>query len=152
MGESGVTKYYDDCLEEGLQFQDYATKWFYDCGIPLVNYVSILRSQKSGENFAGIEIKKDKIFRKTGNLYIETEERINTDRGFVSSGIYREQAWLLAIGDEERIWILPLNLLRGLHRSGKYKEAGNQTSRGFLLPLPDANKYAARVLTKDLDT
>lgn len=143
-----MTDNYEKELEVGLRFQDYVTRWLYREGIPLVTYVSREESAY-GENMAGIEIKRDNEFRNSGNLYIETEERKSTDRPFVPSGIYRESSWLLAIGDELKLWILSIRLLHRMHKSGRYRSASNPTSKAFLLPVKDADDYAALILTRE---
>lgn len=149
LGEPGLTTYYNNCLEEGLQFQDYATEWLYNEGLPLVTFVSVSRSLSGDENKAGIEIKLDKRFRETGNLYIETAEKPRSDSAsWVESGICRGGSWLLAIGDKNTLWLIPFNILRMMWKSGKYRLVENPTSKGFLLPVAVADKWAAKKIDK----
>ncbi|MHC4676978.1 MAG: hypothetical protein ACYTBZ_31225 [Planctomycetota bacterium] len=139
--------YYEDKLEEGLQFQDYITDVLYNEGMVVVTYVSRERS-KGGENKLGIEIKRDGRFRETGNLYIEVAEKSHPrNDNYWPSGICREDnSWLYAIGDEKTIWIFSKNILRLLWASKRFKHAEIVTSKGFLLPLLEAGKYASKVI------
>ena len=143
MGKPGLTEYYREKLEEGFQFQDFITDILYDHGMVVVSYVSRLRGRHA-ENKLGIEIKRDGKFRKTKNLYIETAEKSSPDRpSFVPSGIYRDDnSWLYAIGDEETLWIFAKKYLKSLEH--RYDKREIPTSRGYLLPLADANKYCIR--------
>jgi len=138
-----MTPYYKEKLEQGLYFQDYVIELLYKNGIPLISYSSKEYQNMIGENKAGIEIKNDNNFRKTGNLYIEIAEKSNAENiSFVSSGIYRnDNTWLYLIGDINKIYVLSKKQLKILHQSKKYKEVETQTSKGFLLPLIEVEKY-----------
>jgi hypothetical protein len=139
--------YYQDQLERALEFQDFVADLLYKHGLPLVNYQSRKWQIARGENRTGVEIKLDRRHAETGNLYIETAEKAHPSRPTYSpSGIYRGDAWLWAIGDTSRVYVFAVTMLQLLHRSGRYRGVQTATSKGFLLPLTDAAKYAARVL------
>ena len=114
-----MTPYYKEKLEQGLYFQDYVIELLYKNGIPLISYSSKEYQNMIGENKAGIEIKNDNNFRKTGNLYIEIAEKSNAENiSFVSSGIYRnDNTWLYLIGDINKIYVLSKKQLKILHQS-----------------------------------
>lgn len=136
--------YYAEKLEQGLQFQDVVTRVLYQRGIVVIGYASRRSQLKYGENMLGAEIKRDGKFRETGNLYIETEEKSHPDRkDYVPSGINREDnSWLFVIGDEKDLWIFSTKYLRKL--SGRYEQKQMPTSKGFVMPIEEADKYCIR--------
>ena len=136
--------HYKEKLEEGLQFQDFATRELYQRGIVIVGYSSRHYQNKCGENMLGAEIKRDGNFRKTGNLYIETAEKSHPDnKNYVPSGIFRkDNSWLFVIGDEETLYIFATKYLQRL--SDRYKEVIKTTSIGRLMPIAEAEKYCIR--------
>jgi hypothetical protein len=136
--------YYQQQLENGLVFQDVVTRALYQRGIVVVGYASRRFQQTHGENLLGAEIKNDRKFRDTGNLYIETAEKADprNDR-FVPSGIHREDnSWLFVIGDENTIWIFSTKYLQMLEK--RFPSRKSPTSHGFLIPLDQADKYCIR--------
>lgn len=143
-----MTEYYAKKLPQGLEFQDFVTDKLMDIlGISLSTYQS-KKYQLKGENRQGIEIKFDDRMKTTGNLYIETEEKSNPDNMcFVRSGIYRDDnTWLYIIGDYSTLFIFGKQTLRNMDTMGNYRKVEIPTSRGFLIPLESANKYALKVL------
>ena len=136
--------YYQQKLEQGLQFQDFATRELYQRGIVVVGYSSKYYQNKCGENVLGAEIKRDGLFRDTGNLYIETAEKSHPDNeNYILSGIFRKNnSWLFVIGDEKTLYIFSTKYLQML--SGRYRKVEKTTSRGYLMPLDEAEKYCIR--------
>ncbi len=136
--------YYAEKLEEGLQFQDVVTEALYQRGIVVIGYSSRRFQNQKGENMLGAEIKRDGRFRETGNLYIETAEKAHPDNAvFIPSGIHREDnSWLYVIGDERTIYIFSTKYLRLLE--SRYEHKDKATSKGFLMPLSEAEKYCIR--------
>lgn len=136
--------YYGKKLQEGLEFQDVVTTALYQRGIIVIGYASRRFQIEKGENMLGAEIKRDGRFRDTGNLYFETAEKSHPDNPrYVPSGILREDnSWLYVIGDEKTIYIFPTNYLRML--AARFKTVQTATSKGFLMPIADADKYAIR--------
>lgn len=137
--------YYALKLEEGLKFQDHVTDVLYEHGMVIVTYVSKARGLRA-ENRLGVEIKRDGRFRETGNLCFETAEKSRPGNpNYVSSGIYRDDnAWLYLIGDEKTMWVFSKKFLQELDRSGRYRTYEISTSRGFLMPVVDADRWCAR--------
>lgn len=98
-----------------------------------------------GSDSMPLEVKLDRKFQETRNLFIETEERHSAEDGvpFKPSGIFGP-AILFAIGDQTRFWVFPTRWLRrSFYRisrlTGKpiYERTGTPTAKGFLLPLAD---------------
>lgn len=136
--------YYAQKLDEAQRFQDFVVETLYRHGWPLVVYSS-QESQLRGETMAGVEIKYDQRLAETGNLYIEVAEKAHPSRPvYTPSGIYRnDNTWLWLIGDRTVIYGLPKKYLQKLHH--KCRPVQIPTSKGFLLPRADAEKYAAVV-------
>jgi hypothetical protein len=136
--------YYNDKLQQGLEFQDVVTKALYQRGIIVIGFASRRFQVEEGENMLGAEIKRDGLFRETGRLYIETAEKSHPDNPlYVASGIYRQDnSWLYVIGDEKTIYIFSTKYLRLLEN--RYEKKEKPTSRGFVMPLKDADKYSIR--------
>jgi hypothetical protein len=112
-----------------------------------VSFVSSAYQRKCGENKIGIEIKFDSRFRETGNLFIETAEKSTPINKFhYPSGIYRkDNTWLYAIGDYSIIYLFSKRYLQLMRKN--YREITMATSKGYLLPKADANRYAIRIFT-----
>ena len=144
-------KHFFDMLEVGLEYQDFVMTLFYEMGLSIHPYSSRSEQYKKGENKAGIEIKHDRNFRKTGNLYIEIAEKSHASNvSFVSSGIYRnDNSWLYVIGDYDEAFIFGKNVLKSLHVEGRYRVHVGDTSKGMLLPVEYVRKndIALRILT-----
>ncbi len=100
-----------------------------------------------GENLQGIEVKFDRKFRETGNLFIETSERSTPESQWHPSGILKEDnSWAYAIGDYEKLYVFAIKQLRILYKKGLYKEVSTPTSEGFLLPLMTAENWHIPIL------
>ena len=135
------TETYQDKLAVGLAYERYIGMALREAW-GLVIHPCTTREQQIaiGENREGIEIKKDRNFRSTRNLYIETAEKTNADNPvYVRSGVFRkDNTWLLCIGDEAEAWLLLLDTLRR-ESQGSHRFVETPTSRGFLLPVNTAN-------------
>jgi len=138
---------YQAQLQEGQKFQDHCAYWLQKkLNIGVVNFQTQEYQYKFGENMQGIEFKFDNVFQTTGNLWIEIAERHNPDTPYSDSGIFKkDNSWLYCIGNYYVIYIFPKNFLAHLCHSGRYPVIENNlmTSKGFLLPKHDADKYAA---------
>lgn len=143
---------YEKDLREGLKFQDHAMRLFYEQkGIPLMFFSSVANQVHVGENLNGVEIKYDRRFRQTGNLYIETRERSSPTSQWHEAGITKQDnSWAFAIGDYDLIYVFAVKQLRWLWNMNKYHRVKTDTSEGFLLPvLPDAERWAIFTLKKE---
>ena len=144
-----MTPEYREKLNMGIEYQDWVVEQLYSAGLPIISYSSKKYQYTIGENKAGLEIKYDTNWQRTGNLYIEIAEKSNKDNlYFVESGIYRsDNTWLYLIGDYSKIFILSKKHLKYLHKRSKYREVETGTSKGYLLPVVDAeNIYAIKVI------
>ena len=143
-----MNEYYKEKLKQGLHFQDFVVEELYKIGLPIISYSSKEFQTLIGENKAGIEIKNDTNYTKTNNLYIEIAEKSNANNPvYIPSGIYRnDNTWLYLIGDYKKIFVFGKSLLLQLHKINKYKQIEIPTSKGYLLPLADAEKYAIRII------
>ncbi len=140
-----MTENYAKCLEKGLQFQDFITDVLIkELGISLSTYNSKKFQYLKGENKQGFEIKFDDKFKITKNIYIEIAEKSNPKNyEYVKSGIYRnDNTWLYLIGDYECIYIFSKKHLILMHNMNKYKLVQTKTSKGFLIPEQECNKYS----------
>ena len=137
-------EYYKDKLESGLEFQDKVTKELYQRGIVIVGYASRKYQNNDGENMLGAEIKYQSRFKEYGNLVIETSEKSHPDNlNYIPSGIHRgDNSWLFVTGDDKTVYIFSTKYLRLLEY--KYKRYEKPTSKGFLMPIEDAEKYCIR--------
>ena len=149
--EKYTNGYYSKQLEDGLVFQDIVTQALYQRGIVVVGYASRRFQRSHGENLLGAEIKNDKKFRSTGNVYIEIAEKAHPDRpNFTASGIMRDDnSWLYVIGDEKTFWIFATVYLKKLVSRWPRKET--HTSIGHLMPVSEADKYAIRKIEVSTD-
>jgi len=139
-------------IESGQAYQDFVVDCCYRIlNMPISCYSSKLYQQNVGESINGVEIKNDRKFKESGNLYIELAEKARPRDGeYAMSGINRgDNTWLYLIGDFDIIYVFAKSMLIGMSKSHKYRkvENGTRTSVGFLLPVPDAAKYAAIVMT-----
>jgi hypothetical protein len=135
-------------LEEGQRFQDHVMEIFWnELKYPLMNFSS-REMQMHAENMQGVEIKFDKKFRSTGNLWIEVAEKSScANERWVPSGIMKESNdWLFAIGDEDTLFVFARSLLVNFYKGRKYHIHETPTSRGFLLPVDVARRWAAKVI------
>jgi len=151
MNQSEYAAYYKTQLESALQFQDFVVECCYHIlRMPISLYGSKLYQQNIGESLSGVEIKHDKNYCKTGNLYIEIAEKARPRQGdYAASGIYRsDNSWLYIIGDYDTLFAFSKKLLICIHQTGRHRELeiATKTSKGYLLPHLDAIKYAAVIM------
>lgn len=146
---------YDADLEAGMEFEDFVYEILYLHGLPVVAFRT-MRGQRRGENLAGFEIKYDRLFAQTRNLFIETEECPEPGMPLKPAGIYaRDNSWLYVIGNRSVLFFFAHTTLRELHRwqrDGRLvlERKSLPTARGFVLPEAHARRWAARVLELDV--
>lgn len=144
-----MTDEYSKNLNDGAEFQDYVTHRLLQCGIVVNQYSSKKYQIEHGESASGIEVKYDKLFHDTGNLYIEYQEKSNKDNPeYVNSGILRkDNTWLWVIGDYDDLYLIPKKSLQRVYFdyvAGKasprfgIRLVETPTSKGMLLPVPFA--------------
>lgn len=150
MGKYGMTGYYEQCLEAGLEYQDFVVDALRKCtpAILVLPYNSRKYQQNIGESASGIEIKFDNKMKETGNVYIEVAEKSNAAiADFTPSGIYRnDNSWLYLIGDYEQALLFGKKQLQLIYIDEKnYDKRGikrkeKATSQGFTYPITNAIK------------
>ena len=140
-------KLFEEQLELGQEFQDHCMEIIWErLNILLGNYSSKKYQYKHGENMQGFELKYDRSFEETGNLWIEVSKRKSPYEPYYTAGIYhQDNAWLYCIGNYKILFIFSKKLLRQLHKTGKYLVRPNKldTSKCFLLSTEEADKYCA---------
>ena len=135
---TGHGTYYDTQLACAHEYQDWVCREF---ARRLCLVLSPTCSRKyqyeAGETWQGAEIKFDKNFHKTGNLFLEVAEKTHPDNPqYVPSGIFRQDnTWLYVIGDYRTVFIFDKKWLQRVHQSRKVETfaIGRGTSKGFLL-------------------
>ena len=110
---------YDEKLAVGTVYQDHVQRNLWLHGLVIQTYASKQFQFQFGETIGGLEIKYDRRYRDTGNLYIEVAEKSNAaNANYVPSGIYRsDNAWLYGIGNEAQFWIFSKAHLRRYYES-----------------------------------
>lgn len=105
--------------------------------------------QYNGENAAGIEIKRDMMINKTGNIYIEySEKHYANNHNWVNSGILKDDnTRFFLIGDIDKYYILQKNDLINIYqrirendkelieKGCRFVSANRETSKGFIIPI-----------------
>lgn len=144
--ETNYRDYYKEQLSLSLEFQDFVADTLYHHGIVIMNYGSKKYQIEKGENKIGCEIKNDKKFRLTGNLWIELKEKSDPKNiNYIESGINRvDNTWIYIIGDYNTLYIFGKKMLTFLSKKFNEIENNTKTSIGFLLPVSDAEKYCEK--------
>lgn len=139
-----MNKYYEEKLKQGLEYQDFVFEQLRHMdGMPIFlgAYASEKYQYKKGESLSGIEIKHDRKFHETGNLFIEIAEKTDASLPeYTPSGVMREDnSWLYLVGDYEQAFIFPKKLLRAFcvpsNKQIEFKEIMNGTALGYTFPL-----------------
>ncbi len=134
-------------LQAGNEYADFVQHVLWHRGYFFILHRSAKYQWSLGESIGGNEIKLDRRFRETGNLYIETAERRTTDgtSRWRPSGICdNPPPRIYTIGDERTIFILPVSWL--LHIRSRCEPHDGDTQRGFKLPVDRAAKGAIDVI------
>ena len=136
--------YYTSKLVEGQEYQDFVMYELYKRGIVALCFSSKKYQYAIGENIVGAEIKFQKRYKEFGSFAIETEEKSHpSNPNYIPSGINRnDNSWLFITGDYESFYIFSTKYLRML--STRYKPYEKPTSKGFVLPVEEAEKYCLR--------
>ena len=139
--------YFINQLTKSHRFELYIDNMFKEEGIDIGVFYD-KDSQYSGESRAGIEIKYDNESLKTGNLYIEYQERLNEGEPWVDSGILKNDNTIYwAIGNYEFVYFIAkevlVDILEGkINIPIKRVSARRGTSKGFILNRKIAEKIS----------
>lgn len=137
----------EDAFQSGLEFQDYVVPLLYERGIVVTVFSSRRYQYEFGESCQGIEIKKDTLCTRTGQMSIEIAEKSSPlIATWTPSGIYRHNGWGYVQGNERLILLFATEHLRELHKSGRFEEHETPTVKGFFLPISEARRRAVLVV------
>jgi hypothetical protein len=138
---------YKSNLADAQEFEDFVfDTMLHERKLVVGGYRSRHYQVAHGESATGVEVKFDREFRNTGNLFVETMERANVNEQMLPSGIYHPtNPWLRALGDDSPFWVFATQTLRNIHEQAICREAENRThtGRGFLLPVCKADRHMA---------
>lgn len=146
---SSYDDYRQNKIESGLLFQDFIIDLMLQVlKFPVTTYSSRLYQSTVGEGPAGVEIKHDEQYARTGNLWIEVAEKARPRTGdYAPSGIFRgDNTWLYIIGNYDIVFVFAKTLLQAFALRYEIYENRTKTSKGFLLPDTVARGSAVRVL------
>lgn len=145
------TDYFTQQLEEAFLFENHIAgllKKRFDLDIGA--FMDAQGQYDLGENALGIEIKNDKLLHKTGNLYIEFQEKaVATNTRYIDSGILKkDNTRFFLIGTADQFYILRKSFLLQLYHqvtsgtmNNKVRIVTIATSKGMLLPLRHFKPY-----------
>ncbi|MQR94197.1 hypothetical protein [Fictibacillus phosphorivorans] len=148
--------YFKSKLEEGHQFETYIDYLFKQKGLDINLYHTRKQQYSEGESEKGIEIKNDNKWMKTGNVYIEYQEKYNQKSiKWVNSGILKnDNTVYYLIGTIDCFWIFRKTDLLDLFYNWqenqckklyRFKEIG--TSKGFVIPIDEADQISLSIDT-----
>tara|TARA_B100000519_G_scaffold24189_1_gene17104 strand:+ start:1530 stop:1982 length:453 start_codon:yes stop_codon:yes gene_type:complete len=144
-------EYYNYKLQEGKKYELFIKEQLYkQKNFNLNLFKSKLDQYNIGESLEGIEIKFDNRMKYTENVYIEFEEKTNSNNeNWINSGILRNDnthSWI--IGNYNKAYIFWKIALQQIFKNKKYlKEVETKTSKGFLLNKEMIKKYKIGKLT-----
>lgn len=133
-------KQYINNLNKAHEFEIFVENEFRKLGIEIGLYKT-KEGQYSGETEIGLEIKYDMQLEKTGNIYIEFQEKTSpNDKYFFDSGILKQDntKWWLIGNKEEHYFIAKSELLK--YYKNITREVITETSKGFVIPREEAKK------------
>ncbi len=135
------TDYYMDMYKQGTDYQNFVLEVLKnEFGWEIRPHNTDEEQVNIGENSAGFEIKLDKKFNKTGNLWIELQERSNKHIPYSPSGVFaKDNAWIMIIGSYETIYIMSKRQLQIESEKRRHVINNMDTSVGFLLPIKEAD-------------
>ncbi len=139
-----MTDIYKERLLQGKEYENFVRKVLKEkMNLSVDVYKNIQDQYNIGESEQGFEIKYDKRYKETNNIYIEVAEKTNKNNlNFIDSGIYRnDNSWILLIGNFDVIYFFGINTLRLLYETDRFKEVNTETSKAFLLYPEDIKKY-----------
>ncbi len=138
------TEYYEEKLQMGFNFENYICQFFKNnYSFDIETYKTKEGQYNLGESIQGIEIKNDTRIFKTGNIYIELQEKKeSSQRIWVNSGILKNDNTLFyLIGTEKEFYIFLKADLLELYQKGEYfKKVEIATSKGILLKIKEVEK------------
>jgi len=152
--DGGKEDYFIKSLEMSHKFEIFIECEFALQGVDIQLYHGKNEQYEEGECAAGIEIKNDALIKKTGNVYIEFNERRKNDGQWVNSGILKnDNSRYFLIGDYDAYYILKRETLMDCYIDLNIKDKADRkyptiekkcakrgTSKGFIIPINLVNK------------
>jgi hypothetical protein len=140
-----VNDYYTQQLAIGQAYERYILEQLRAEGRVVESHATAALQLARGDlSVAGqdLEVKFDRLFASTGNLYIETAEKRDASRDYwTPSGVCASSAAIwYGIGDYRDFFLFKRVTLRDVARTARPIEIAMKTSRGFLL---EAGRRAA---------
>lgn len=141
-----MTENYKKQLAAGKEYEKFIKeKLLEKRGIRLDIIDDVEGQYNIGETKQGYEIKLDKKYKETGNLYIEYKEKSNAkNTTFVPSGIFRQDnthTWI--IGDYNNAFMFKKDELVDIYNKKiAYRYVQINTSKGILLDKKLIEKYS----------
>jgi hypothetical protein len=139
--------YYEDQFKDGKKFEQFVINELKNIGINLTLTKTKEEQINIGETYEGYEIKYDKKYCETKNIWIEVEERTDPDKDWVKSGILRNDNTIkYVIGDYDRIFIFLKETLKSLYGDYEIQTNNMNTSKGFLLSNLESIRYSELII------
>jgi hypothetical protein len=145
-----VSDYYAEQLARAEAWERYIVARLTREGIPIVRHETKHAQISYGDVRIGpdhVELKLDRNFVKTGNLFIEVEEKRRAEQAtWIASGIYAssEARWY-GVGDYRDFFLFNREALRQVARPERIITIDRGTSRGFLMQSAERLDLAVRV-------
>lgn len=123
--------------QQSQLFQNFVANELNKYGYLITLYNTKKEQFEIGESVEGFEIKNDKKYSTTGNLYIEIGEKSNdNNKQYCQSGIKRnDNTHTYIIGDQNKVWLFEKKYLLEITSGLTYIENKSNTSLGYLLPI-----------------
>jgi hypothetical protein len=144
------TTYYKKMQIEGDKYQIYVAYIFSLSQILNIqlHFIENEKGQRSGETTEGYEIKYDRKFKESKNLYIEFAEKSNANyQNYSTSGIMKmDNSNFYVIGNYSTIFIFNKKNIVKYFENRLYKEVITNTSKGYLLYDENAKYIADKII------
>lgn len=107
--------------------------------IAMTPFEDFVQSQVSPEIFQNCDIRKDNIFRSSGNFFFETD-CLNQNGNYIPSGIYNPGKEYLCLGDERWFAVFEKSALRKVIGYPPYlsKPTNDQKKKGVRVYIQQA--------------
>lgn len=130
------TPYYKDKLQASFIFENYIAALISEkYNLDLGQYLTPEGQYKLGENALGIEIKNDTLINKYGNVYIEYQEKSNSNNyNYIDSGILKNDNCVYFLtGTIDKFYIFRKEILiKIFHEEALNNKNFTKSSRGIL--------------------
>lgn len=139
---------YIDRLNKAHEFEVFVENEFKKNGID-IGFYRDKENQYKGETKIGLEIKRDMQLKNTGNIFIEFQEKLNSNMSWIPSGIMKKDntKWWI-IGDISEYYIIyKSDLIKEFDYCNEYaqwkfktEKKNGGTGQGFILSRDEAKR------------